>query len=111
MEWFLYISIGFIWGLMVLLYLIYRNQFNDRKKLVLPEHQPPAMARDYFIPSMTITLRKYNDFKPKNTLLKHNFVEIPNVDLLDVDVIHYPPAPSPAPPVSPTIEYTSFLLE
>jgi len=104
MEWFLYISIGFIWGLMVLLYLIYRNQFETN-------HQPPAMARDYFIPSMTITLRKYNDFKPKNTLLKHNFVEIPNVDLLDVDVIHYPPAPPPAPPVSPTIEYTSFLLE
>ena len=97
MEWFLYICVGvMIPWVIYLLYLLIKIKMsiNDRKKLVFPEYQPsPVMSlnpdthiriTEMYIPEPVIT-GEYNDFKPKNNLLTHNFVETPDVDLLDGD--------------------------
>lgn len=97
MEWFLYICVGvMIPWVIYLLYLLIKIKMsiNDRKKLVFPEYQPsPVMSLNpdtlIRITEIGWVVRKvageYNDFKPKNNLLTHNFVETPDVDLLDGD--------------------------
>lgn len=98
MEWFLYICVGvMIPWVIYLLYLLIKIKMsiNDRKKLVFPEYQPsPVMSlnpdtliriTEMYIPEPVTLTGEYNDFKPKNNLLTHNFVETPDVDLLDGD--------------------------
>ena len=97
MEWFLYICVGvMIPWVIYLLYLLIKIKMsiNDRKKLVFPEYQPSTVISlnpdtliritEMYIED-TIPSGEYNDFKPKNNLLTHNFVETPDVDLLDDD--------------------------